>query len=60
MGEAIAAAAYMADKGTGEQDRAEARAQCADLTAKLNAVLNPPTPPVQMVPVRLFDEGDQL
>jgi hypothetical protein len=50
----------MADKAPGEVDRAEARAQCAAMVARMNAVLNPPTPPIHLVPVKLFDEGDQL
>jgi len=58
--EALCAAAYMADKAPGEQDRAEARSQCAVMVAKLNAVLNPPEPPVKVAPAYLFNDGDNL
>lgn len=59
--EALCAAAYMAAKGTGEKDCAEARAQCAAMVARMNAVLNPPQPELLPVPKQyLFDEDAPL
>ena len=56
--EALCAAAYMAAHAEGQKDRAEARSQCAAMTAELNALINPP--PLVPAPTRYFADEDPL